>query len=110
MSFKKIYKEVVELQKLDAEITGASALHHLAKTAEEFGELTQEVNKTTGRKKLKPDDTPAKIKQNILEEGVDTIQCVISILASQGISYSQVKASFKNKNFKWKSQIEGSKK
>lgn len=50
MSFKKIYKEVVELQKLDAEITGASALHHLAKTAEEFGELAQEVNKTTGSK------------------------------------------------------------
>lgn len=95
---KQIYKDIKKLN----EITGRNLSLIMMKTTEEFGELAQEVNKLYGLKKTK--ETQKDINQNILEEGVDTIQCVLSLLAENGHSYKDIKNMMLKKNDKWYSK------
>ena len=88
----------IQIQKL-TKLSNRHSLEHLGKLFEESGELAQEVNKLVGTKATK--ETSEKVNKNILEEGCDTIQCVLAILANEGHSYSDIKKELGNKNNKW---------
>lgn len=101
MGLKKNMKEVKRLNEKDP----ASLELRMCKIAEEFGEMAQAFNKTTGRKYLKKGDTPKNIRKNILEEGVDTMQCIISFLVQCGFDRDDIIRVMKKKNKAWERAI-----
>jgi len=76
----------------------------LCKLFEESGELAQAVNRTTGRKKNKMSED--EVIDLICEEAADTIQCVISLIDTYGITYDDLTKMMAKKNEKWKSRWE----
>ena len=101
MSFKKIFKEIEKLNQIDH----ATLSERMCKITEETGELAQVINKTNGRKYVKKGDTEKKINKNILEEGVDSVQCVFSLLSQAGFSSEDVLKTMKVKNKSWEKAI-----
>ena len=94
---KEIYEDILRINKLDPAI----ASERLCKLFEESGELAQAVNKTIGRKTVT--ETKEEVVDLICEEGADTIQCVISLLDTYGITYEQLMSKLAQKNIKWES-------
>lgn len=68
-----------------------------------FGELAQGVNKTIGRKLT--DDNEELIRDNVLDEGADSIQCIFSLLDDYNITYDELLERLDVKNDKWVSVI-----
>ncbi len=97
---KKIFKEIQRINKNDPAI----ASERLCKVFEEAGELAQEVNKTFGRKSKT--ETTNELKDMICEEAADTIQCIISLIDTYGITYKELIEKLKNKNIKWEWVVE----
>lgn len=97
---KEIFKEIQRINKNDPAI----ASERLCKVFEEAGELAQEINKTIGRKSRT--ETPSELKDMICEEAADTIQCIISLIDTYGITYKELIEKLKNKNMKWESAVE----
>jgi NTP pyrophosphatase (non-canonical NTP hydrolase) len=81
-----IYNDIVRMNKLDP----SSPDDRLCKLYEEVGELAQAINKTIGRKKRSEEDTDENIKNLIMEECADTIQCVFSFCYSKGYEYNSL--------------------
>ncbi len=106
MGFKKTVKEIVRLNKLDEK----SVSKRMCKITEEIGELAQAVNKTTGIKRLKKEDTKENMLDNILEEGADSIQCVISLLGKFGFTAEDILRKMDEKNEYWEQVINERKK
>lgn len=106
MSFKKVVKEIDRLNKLDKK----SPSKRMCKVIEEVGELAQAVNKTTGIKRLKPEDTKEAIMANILEEGADSIQCIISLLLKYKFTAKQIVDAMNEKNVYWEKVMKDKKK
>jgi NTP pyrophosphatase (non-canonical NTP hydrolase) len=100
---KEVYKDLQRINKLDP----ASPSERLCKLFEESGELAQAVNKKTGRKVVS--ETDEEIRDLILEEASDTIQCVISLIDSWDITYDEVVQKIKLKNIKWETIIQNRK-
>lgn len=71
---------------------------HLQKLSEEFGELAQGVNKMTGLKSLKKNETLKQVKANVKEEVADCIQIVFIIAHLAGYTYNDVKKELGKKN------------
>jgi NTP pyrophosphatase (non-canonical NTP hydrolase) len=92
---KEIYEEIKRINKLDP----ATPSERLCKLFEESGELAQAVNKKIGRKVVK--ETDEEVRDLILEEASDTIQCVISLIDSWDITYDEVVEKIRLKNIKW---------
>ncbi len=95
---KELYKEIQEINKLDQ----VGPAERLCKLFEESGELAQAVNKSIGRKV----NTTSKeeVIDLICEEAADTIQCVISLIDTYGITYEDLMNMMAKKNVKWKSR------
>ena len=100
-TFKKAIKQIHQLNSLDKASTEA----RMCKLMEEVGEFAQGINKTIGRKRRKPGETDLDIEQNILEEGVDTIQNVLCILDGRGHTYKKIVERLLEKNQEWKKLI-----
>lgn len=96
---EKLYKEIQEINKLDS----VSAEKRLCKLFEESGELAQAVNRSIGRKENSM--TEEEVTDLICEEASDTIQCVISLIDTYGISYEDLVKKMSEKNNKWRSKI-----
>ncbi len=96
---KKVFKDIQRINKLDP----ATPSERLCKLFEESGELAQAVNKKIGRKVVT--ETDDEIRDLILEEASDTIQCVISLIDSWDITYDEVVEKIKSKNIKWEKVI-----
>jgi NTP pyrophosphatase (non-canonical NTP hydrolase) len=96
---KEIYEEIKRINKLDP----ATPSERLCKLFEESGELAQAVNKKIGRKVVK--ETDEEVRDLILEEASDTIQCVISLIDSWDITYDEVVEKIRLKNIKWEKVI-----
>ncbi len=96
---KKVFKDIQRINKLDP----ATPSERLCKLFEESGELAQAVNKKIGRKVVT--ETDDEIRDLILEEASDTIQCVISLIDSWDITYDEVVEKIKSKNIKWEKII-----
>ena len=96
---KEIYEEIKRINKLDP----ATPSERLCKLFEESGELAQAVNKKIGRKVVK--ETDEEVRDLILEEASDTIQCVISLIDSWDIRYDEVVEKIRLKNIKWEKVI-----
>lgn len=96
---KEIYEEIKRINKLDP----ATPSERLCKLFEESGELAQAVNKKIGRKVVK--ETDEEVRDLILEEASDTIQCVISLIDSWDITYDEVIEKIRLKNIKWEKVI-----
>jgi NTP pyrophosphatase (non-canonical NTP hydrolase) len=96
---KEIYEEIKRINKLDP----ATPSERLCKLFEESGELAQAVNKKIGRKIVK--ETEEEVRDLILEEASDTIQCVISLIDSWDITYDEVVEKIRLKNIKWEKVI-----
>ncbi len=96
---EKIYKDIQRINKLDP----ATPAERLCKLFEESGELAQAVNKKIGRKVVT--ETDEEVRDLILEEASDTIQCVISLIDSWGITYDEVIEKISSKNIKWEKVI-----
>jgi uncharacterized protein YfaA (DUF2138 family) len=85
--YKQAIEDVVRINALDK----TSVTNRLCKVYEEAGELTQAINKTLGRKVV--DETEDEVKDNILEEMADTLQCIYSwwdtssTIGSSGANY-----------------------
>tara|TARA_R110000868_G_scaffold176916_5_gene415010 strand:+ start:17190 stop:17498 length:309 start_codon:yes stop_codon:yes gene_type:complete len=77
----------------------APTAEKLCKLFEEVGELAKGVNKTIGRKIT--DETPEEIRDNVLEEAADSIQCIFSILGDYNITYQELSMRLNAKNDKW---------
>lgn len=104
--FKEIVKEISELNSKDK----ATNSERMCKVVEEIGELAQAVNRTTGRKILKEKDTEESLRENLLEEGVDSIQCIISLLDGYGYNSKDILRKMRQKNKVWKKVISKRKK
>ncbi len=96
---KKVFKDIQRINKLDP----ATPSERLCKLFEESGELAQAVNKKIGRKVVT--ETDDEIRDLILEEASDTIQCVISLIDNWDITYDEVVEKIKSKNIKWEKII-----
>jgi len=96
-TFETVFNEIVEINKIDP----ADHSKRLSKLFEESGELAKEINKVTGRKVLSVEDTEEAIKQNICDEAADTIQNVISLVETFGISAQDIINSIARGNVKW---------
>jgi len=92
---KELYNDIERINSLDP----SSLSERLCKLFEEAGELAQAVNKKTGRKVV--NESEDEIRDLILEEAADTIQCTISLLASIDISYEELIQKIEEKNKKW---------
>lgn len=103
--FNKIFSDIKRLNKTDP----ASAAERLGKLTEEVGELAKEVNKTNGRKVLKPGDTPESIRNEIRDEAADTIQNVISLVDGFGIKPTELLDAMIRKNKSWQEKIKSKK-
>lgn len=99
--FNKVFSEIKRLNKIDP----ASAAERLGKLTEEVGELAKEVNKTNGRKVLKPGDTKESIRNEIRDEAADTIQNVISLIDGFGIKPNELLDAILRKNKSWSDKI-----
>jgi len=95
---KELYEEVQAINKLD----DVGAPERLCKLFEESGELAQAVNRTIGRKKNRMSEE--EVIDLICEEAADTIQCVLSLVDTYGISYEDLTKMMVKKNKKWKSR------
>lgn len=106
MKFSKIFNETKKNSKLDKK-NNLGIAGHLCKAAEELGELAQSINKLIGRKKIKENESKEQIKDNILEESADLIQCVIAILSSKELDFTaeQLKQKLFDKNLDYKEFI-----
>jgi len=78
---------------------------HLQKFAEEFGELSQGINKLTGLKSLKKNETMKDVKLNIREEGADCIQLIFILVKMAGFEYADLKKELGKKNGSYESFI-----
>jgi NTP pyrophosphatase (non-canonical NTP hydrolase) len=96
---KEVFVDIQRINKLDP----ATPSERLCKLFEESGELAQAVNKKIGRKKVT--ETDDEIRDLILEEASDTIQCVISLIDSWDITYEEVVEKIKSKNIKWENLL-----
>ncbi|MEO6303719.1 MAG: hypothetical protein ABIP51_11175 [Bacteroidia bacterium] len=107
MKFVDIFNDIGILAKQDDATNDLlpGIAGNLCKATEELGELAQEINKLFGKKTWKPGDTEEIITANILEEGSDLIQCVISILDARGITAEQLKTTLEKKNKKYKTVL-----
>lgn len=103
--FNKIFSDIKRLNKTDP----ASDAERLGKLTEEVGELAKEVNKTNGRKVLKPGDTPESIRNEIRDEAADTIQNVISLVDGFGIKPNELLDAIIRKNRSWQEKIKSKK-
>jgi NTP pyrophosphatase (non-canonical NTP hydrolase) len=97
MKFTTIYENISRLNSADP----ASASNRLGKLMEEVGEFATEINKLSGRKIRKPEDTDEAIEKEILLEGADIIQNVISILDGFGFTAEDLLNALNNKNGLW---------
>lgn len=95
---KQLFDELKGI--VDADTNDVSLL--LNKLYEETGELAQVINKTLGRKRKKSIDTEINIRNNIIEEIVDSIQCLFTIAQVKNISYEEICLMFMLKNRKYK--------
>jgi len=102
-NFEIIYNDISRINQKDQ----ATAAERLGKFFEEGGELAKAINKTNGRKVLKPEDTPESINQEILDEGADSIQNVICILDGFGFTAEDVLKAIARKNEKWELKVDG---
>lgn len=101
MTFEYAYKDISRINKKDS----ASHTERLGKFFEEAGELAKAVNKTNGRKVLSSEDTPEKIKDDILDEAADSTQNIISILDGFGFTAQDLIDRIHVKNIKWEKKI-----
>lgn len=97
MKFTTIYENISRLNTADP----ASASNRLGKLMEEVGEIATEINKLSGRKIRKPEETDEVIAKEILHEGADVIQNVISILDGFGFTAEDLLEALNDKNGLW---------
>jgi len=95
---EELYKDIQKINELDP----VGPAERLCKLFEESGELAQAVNRTIGRKKNKMPEN--EVIDLICEEAADTIQCVISLIDTYGITYDDLVKMMNKKNKKWKSR------
>lgn len=98
-NMEKIYQDIQRINKLDP----ATPAERLCKLFEESGELAQAVNKKIGRKIVT--ETDEEVRDLILEEASDTIQCVISLIDTWGITYDELVEKISTKNIKWEKVV-----
>ena len=96
---KNVYNDIQRINIIDP----ATPAERLCKLFEESGELAQAVNKKIGRKVVTESDE--EVRDLILEEAADTIQCVISLIDTWGISYDELVQKISSKNIKWESVV-----
>lgn len=96
-----IYSKIEELNIKDP----ASHEARLGKLTEETGEVATAINKLTGRKALKIGDNEKTIADEILHEGADVIQNVISIVAGFGFAYDDLIQAMIEKNLVWETVL-----
>lgn len=99
---REAYETIKRINSLDP----ASIAERLCKLFEESGELAQAVNKTIGRKVTNQEED---IRDLVIEEAADTIQCVISLIDSYDISYDELIDKLNQKNIKWEKVVKNRK-
>ena len=104
---RKAYAQLTEILKKvdDPQNIPMNMLLHLGKFNEELGEMAQSINKLTGRKNKKG-ESKKEILENIGEEAVDAIQCLMAIAINAGVDYETLKATMIKKNDKFDAGIE----
>ncbi len=103
MKLDRIYKEIKELGIQESSTISEDA----CKLFEEMGELVQEINKITGKKKF--DGDVEKVKINIREESADTLQNLLLICTKFDISIDDLLKEVVKKNKKWKGIVQSKK-
>jgi len=96
----KEFKKVQEVNLVD----DASSERLIVKGLEEFGEFAQAINWLTGYKKT--NKSKEEILDEIAEEGVDTIICVLAAMDKAGVEYDRIKKFFPIKIKKWRNKFE----
>lgn len=91
---KKQYQRIMDIdRRYPREIA-----RKIGKVSEEFGELVAAVYILHGWKRNKNNLSEAQVYDNILEEGVDTIQNVLCVIGHFGFTYEDIMAELDRKN------------
>lgn len=100
--FEEMYEEIFELTIKD----NSTVFEHVSKLTEEVGEFVQVINKLNGRKRSLSEYNVKELQENLLEEAVDCIQVIFSILAKNGYpSLEYLYGHFPEKNKKYEKFI-----
>jgi NTP pyrophosphatase (non-canonical NTP hydrolase) len=99
LRMEELFEDVRSINRLDP-VTPAVGL---GKLGEEFGELCQAINKTSGRKAH--DETADKVLDHIAVECADVIQNVFSLADKFGISIQHICGKMVTQNGKWLNNI-----
>lgn len=99
---EEIYDEVFSLTRID----DASIFEHVSKLTEEVGEFVQAINKLNGRKRNIAEYNKEELEKNLLEEAVDCIQVIFSILSKSGFpTLDYLYSHFPEKNIQYRKFI-----
>lgn len=97
---KKLLKLVKETNKIEQ----ATSERLTLKATEELGELAEAIHWSNGYKKTKK--TEQEITDAILEEGIDTIICILSAMDKEGVDFKKFDKEFIRKTIKWRKKLE----
>jgi len=97
----RVHEAILEAMSKDTKSLTERAL----KLAEECGELAQAVLRFSGVSGCITESDQGETTQNILEESVDVLLVVISIMISMGFSESEIDATLMRKCLKWKNKV-----
>ena len=81
---KELFSQIKKVSKLEPN----SVEEQIVKLTEEFGEFSVAHQRMKGRKKSK--NGPDYDRKNLLEEGCDMMQILMSILAKEGFKYEDI--------------------
>jgi NTP pyrophosphatase (non-canonical NTP hydrolase) len=97
---KKLLKLITKTNKIEQ----ATSERLTLKAIEELGELAEAINWRNGYKKTPK--TEQEITDAILEEGIDTIICVLAVMDKEGVDFKKFDKKFIKKATKWKKKLE----
>jgi len=97
---KEAYKRIEKIAPKDVASPELLAL----KASEELGELAAALFHDLGYKKT--NKTKKEIKENILEEGVDNLVCVLGVLQKKGFEYKDIVKKLHKKLDKWEKIVD----
>jgi NTP pyrophosphatase (non-canonical NTP hydrolase) len=97
---KKLLKLITKTNKIEQ----ATSERLTLKATEELGELAEAIHWSNGYKKT--NKSQQEITNAILEEGVDTIICILAVMDKEGVDFKNFDKEFIKKITRWEKKLD----